>query len=195
MIADAKPKPILLLTGFEPFDSFDSNPSWEAADEVAKRLSGSVVALRLPVDYFESRRQLITAIADINPITCLCMGLAPFDEFRLEEVARKPKEFAGLRGKSFLRGTWPWVNTETILRSERIPYRRSHDAGQYVCESTYWSLLDFGGTYFQGMHMGFMHVPALSPLFPLRRTADIVYRIVNAYVSASLLQRQIRSTA
>jgi pyroglutamyl-peptidase len=188
-VSKGQPNPILLVTGFEPFASFDSNPSWDAAAEASTRLPESVAALRLPVDYFESRARLIAAIENLNPSACLCMGLAPTDEFRMEEVARKPKEFARLAGLPLMTGTWPWTNTLNALRSQDVPHRRSRDAGQYVCESTYWSLLDFGSRHSPEMHMGFLHVPAISKQFSLERTTQVVFAVISAYTSEILSQR------
>lgn len=195
---NTKHNPVLLLTGFEPFGRFASNPSWDAALAVSRRLRQSVVAVRLPVDYVKSRDRLLKAIVDIRPAACLCTGLAPHDEFRLEEIARKPREFADIVGKAQLKGTWPWRNTEKVLRALDVPNRRSRDAGQYVCESTYWSLLDHAASQRIRMHLGFLHVPADSPRFPTSKTTAVVLEVVSAYVSTYLSPKrreQVRGDA
>ena len=187
-----KGNPILLLTGFEPFGRFDENPSWIAAAEVRDRLNGSVKAVRPPVDHLESRRQLIAALEEIKPLACLCMGLVPSDEFRLEQLARKPRQFAGFVGEPKLTGTWPWSETEQVLQQHQILHRRSCDAGEYVCESTYWTLLDFASSHRAGMHAGFLHVPAICPRCPVQATTEVLYMVASAYCEMHLPMSEVR---
>jgi pyroglutamyl-peptidase len=178
----------LLLTGFEPFDRFDVNPSWEAARAVGDALGPAVVAVRLPVDYLPARERLIAALETHRPAACLCMGLAPSDEFRMELSARKPPQFDALPGEALLLCEWDWESTGKTLSSSGVPHRPSTDAGRYVCESTYWALLDFRRRTGRPARAGFLHVPAASALFPVDRTTACVRGVVEQFLGAARLR-------
>lgn len=166
----------LLITGFEPFRTFTVNPSWHAAEAVARGRS-DVRAERLPVDHRRARERLLEAIARHRPLDVLCMGLAAGDLFRLELLARKPAELADLAGPPVLHGRWPWRGAEAALRALGEPVRTSTDAGRYVCESTYWSLLHHAPS--AGVRRAaFLHVPALSGRFDQERISRAVVAMV-----------------
>src|SRR5689334_13984233 len=133
----------LLLTGFKPFAKFADNPSWEAARAVAEATGSTIAARRLAVDYHRAREQLLKILDQLRPRACLCMGLAAGDVFRLERVARKVPQFKELAGPDQLIGNWPWDSTAATLSRLQVPWRYSDDCGLYVCESTYWSLLQY----------------------------------------------------
>jgi pyroglutamyl-peptidase len=172
----------LLLTGFEPFDRFDVNPSWEAARAVADALGPAVVAVRLPVDYLPAREGLLAALDAHRPAACLCMGLTPSGDFRMEASARKPPQFDALPGEPLLGGEWDWEPTSRALLSLGVPHRPSTDAGRYVCESTYWALLDRRRRTGRPDRAGFLHVPAASPLFPVGRITPCVRGVVEQFL-------------
>jgi len=50
--------------------------------------------------------------------------------------------------------------------------------GQYVCESTFWALLDYAATHRPGMHAGFLHVPAISDVWLAERVVGVVWEVV-----------------
>ena len=168
----------LLVTGFEPFGRFATNPSWSAARALAERYAGRVVARLLPVDHAAAREDLWAFLEKYQPSACLCMGLAPWDEFRLEEQARQPAQFAALPGEAQYAGSWDWEPLAAKLQQLHVPHRRSRDAGQYVCESTYWSLLDFARRRGFPLRAGFLHVPAISPRFGEGEIVSIVLQAV-----------------
>jgi pyrrolidone-carboxylate peptidase len=68
----------------------------------------------------------------------------------------------------------------------------SEDAGQYVCESTYWSLLNYGYTKHGAAPLaskrpdfaGFLHVPPAAPALPLETIARAVDHVVRARIAA-----------
>ena len=176
----ALPSVDLLLTGFEPFMTFAVNPSWEAASVAAARFGPRVAAVRLPVEYQSAADRLLAAVDEHRPAAVLCMGLAPEDTFRFEQIARKPAAFATSPGAAVLTATWDWSTGEAVSRERGVRARRSIDAGQYVCESTLWYLLNARAA--SRRPLGFLHVPAISEAFPLERTIDHVQAIVAAYL-------------
>jgi len=172
------PHPQLLLTGFEPFDRFDVNPSWEAANVVAEEIGPLVAARRLAVDFRRARTELNAALDELRPNACLCMGLAAGDVFRVERVARKVPQFAHIPGPDESAGNWLWPSLPETLSKLAVPWRFSDDCGMYVCESTYWSLLQYSHKNGWPKRCGFLHVPAVSEIFPLTRTIGIIREVV-----------------
>lgn len=170
----------LLITGFEPFMTYTVNPSWVAAAAVAAAWPDRAAAVRLPVDYHAAAKRLLAAIEALRPAAVLCMGLAPENAFRFEQIARKPAAFASSPGPAVLTATWDWTTGDAVSRERSVPARRSIDAGQYVCESTLWCLLNAHAA--SGRPLGFLHVPAVSETFPLGRTVDHVRVLVEAYL-------------
>jgi pyrrolidone-carboxylate peptidase len=138
-----------LITGFEPFADHARNPSGEAAELLAD--TGAVTAV-LPVDFLAARSALIALLEAHRPHTCLCTGVCYDESYRMENCARKVAEFADLPGPDLLHGVWEF---------DAIPssFQRSNDAGLYVCESTYWSLLVFRELSGFPARAAFLHVP------------------------------------
>ena len=64
------------------------------------------------------------------------------------------------------------------MRRRRIFHRCFTDAGQYVCESTFWTLRDYRATQNPEMHAGFLHVPAINEVWPAERVVEVVREIV-----------------
>lgn len=175
-------RPTLLLTGFEPFRTFAVNPSWHAVDAVAHALRRrGVVAFRLPVDHARARSSLLSLLDAHRPRHVLCTGLAAGDIFRLELRARRPACFRELPGADEFAGRWPWRQSENVLARRGQPVRRSTDAGRFVCESTYWSLLSRRGP---AGFAAFLHVPALSPAFDQARITAGVDAVVRAFLAS-----------
>jgi pyroglutamyl-peptidase len=167
----------VLLTGFEPFGEFVVNSSWEASHLVGQQMAARVLVRRLPVDYLPARAKLATYLMRHKPIICLCTGLGP--EFAIERVARKPPQFSAIDGPDILEGAWPWSEIEDQVRNAVGSVRVSYDAGEYVCESTYWSLLAFRQHFGYPMYAAFLHVPPLSSGIPVELIATAVRNVIH----------------
>ena len=161
----------ILLTGFEPFAEFEINSSWQAVQELAREQTPKFFCECLPVDYHAARDQLIHLLDKHQPNICLCTGLAAGDTFRLEQQARKPSQFSKLKGADPYTGQWPWDETLQLFQTKGLPAYISEDAGQYVCEATYWTLLDFRDQYGYPEKAAFLHVPPLSEDWPVDKIA------------------------
>ena len=160
-----------LLTGFEPFANFQVNSSWQAVQLIAKENNPQIICECLPVDYHAARERLLCLLELHQPITCLCTGLAAGEKFRLERLARKPEQFEGLEGPLLLTGQWEWDKVMQSFQVKNLPAYFSEDAGQYVCESTYWTLLNFSCRYEFPINSAFLHVPPLSEDWPTEKIA------------------------
>jgi pyrrolidone-carboxylate peptidase len=65
------------------------------------------------------------------------------------------------------------------LAASGVEARESQDAGRYVCETTYWSLLTYDGASIPA-HAAFLHVPHESDEYPVTRIARGVASVVDA---------------
>jgi len=169
-----------LVTGFEPFGTHQTNSSWESLALLRARWPASIVTLRLPVDHQRAHLELRRALDALTPTAVLCTGLAPGDVYRIEHRARRHVSFGDV-GPELVLGRWPWLEMRAALESSGVVAVDSDDAGQYVCESTYWSLLSYAGP--APAYAGFLHVPPLSPEHPVERIATAVASVVDARFS------------
>ena len=161
----------ILLTGFEPFAEFKVNSSWQAVQKLASKRNPQFICECLPVDYHAARDQLIHLLESYQPYICLCTGLAAGDTFRLEQQARKPSQFSDLKGTDSYTGQWPWDEAMQSFQAKDLPAYFSEDAGRYVCESTYWTLLNFRDQHGYPEKSAFLHVPPLSENWPVDKIA------------------------
>jgi pyroglutamyl-peptidase len=171
------PKPLILLTGFEPFGGDRLNPSWE----VARALNGAVVSgarvesLCLPCRFGESLVLLRQALRQHRPGLVLCLGLAANRaELSLERVAinvddaripdnagQQPIDrpvvvgapaayFSRLPSKAIVQG----------LQALGLPAGVSQSAGTFVCNHVFFGLMHALRRRAQ-VRAGFMHLPLL----------------------------------
>jgi pyroglutamyl-peptidase len=168
-----------LVTGFEPFGEFSANSSWDAICALRQNWPSEIATLRLSVDHVAAHVDLRRALIELEPRAVLCMGLAR-SGFRIERCARRPRELALEPGADELKGQWPWQEMSEELARAAVDAKESWDAGQYVCESTYWSLLSFRASRGFPEFAAFLHVPPRSDEFPIERIARAVSAVVAA---------------
>ena len=135
-----------LVTGFEPFGEHRTNSSWDALERLRERWPRDVATRRLPVDHRAAHTALRRALDELAPTAVLCTGLAKGRVFRIETCARWPSQLGDLASASepaLARGRWPWDEMRRALEQSGVDVVESEDAGRYVCESTYWSLLTY----------------------------------------------------
>lgn len=164
---------MILLTGFEPFDGAETNPSWEAVSRVPDRVADhDVRRLRLPVVYGEAADLLRGEIARLRPELVISCGVAKGRQAVTPELVALNYRHARIpdnAGQSYAgepidpaapaaRMTrLPIHDLIDAVKAASIPCAVSFSAGAYVCNDVYWALLDaekdFG-------HRGlFIHVP------------------------------------
>lgn len=169
-------KPVLLLTGFDPFDGAASNPSWEAASALHGRSLGGhrVVARQLPTKFGASLRALRAAIRETVPALVVCTGVANGrDGLSLERVAinvddARIPDNAGAQpvdariaanGPAAYFTTLPVKAMLAALREHDIPAHVSQTAGTYVCNHVFYGLMH-ALRRSPRVRGGFIHVPA-----------------------------------
>jgi pyroglutamyl-peptidase len=166
----------VLLTGFEPFNGVDVNPSWEAA----RALDGwsgpgfQVVARELPCVFGRANLALFDAIDALQPDIVIAVGLAGGrHEISVERVALNVDDAnmpdnAGQQpvdatiadgGPAAYFSTLPIKAIVRALRLRGFPAGVSQTAGTFVCNHVFYGLMQ----HVQGRALkgGFIHVPFL----------------------------------
>jgi pyrrolidone-carboxylate peptidase len=169
-----------LVTGFEPFGEHRTNSSWDAIARLRPGWPDEIISLELPVDHRLAHDVLRRTLDERAPRVVLCTGLAKGNVFRVERSARRPS-LLGVAGElELLEGRWPWHEMHAALEQTGARVIASRDAGQYVCESTYWTLLAYAGSAPPPEFAAFLHVPHESADNPLDHIAAAIASVVQA---------------
>lgn len=166
----------VLLTGFEPFNGADLNPSWEAA----RALDGwsgpgfQVVARELPCVFGRANLALFDALDALQPDIVIALGQAGGrHELSVERVAINVDDAsipdnAGQQpvdatiadgGPAAYFSTLPIKAIVQALRLRGFPAGISQTAGTFVCNHVFYGLMQqAAGRTFKA---GFIHVPYL----------------------------------
>lgn len=193
---------MLLLTGFEPFDKWDTNPSWEIAQALdGATLNGvDVVARRLPVDWENSWPALLQAIEETRPRWILMLGQASIRPHlsveargrntcvpRPDNGGRLPaSELIEAGGPSDLTSTLPVEPIAAAIRDLGLPVQISEDAGGYLCNYALYKALAWASSTPARPEIGFIHVPNLpgaDPEMPGMPVEDMVAAVRSAIES------------
>lgn len=169
----------ILLTGFRPFSVYPVNSSWEAA-RLVKESDDAVTIKELTVDHTAAHVEIISAVQSLKPEILLLSGLADRGCVALETIARKPTALSFFEGPDVFAGRWPWKETMASLAASKIRFTVSEDAGQYVCESVYWSALNFRNLHGYPKFVGFVHVPLISEAWPVTGIAKALHVVLKA---------------
>jgi pyroglutamyl-peptidase len=168
-------RPVILLTGFEPFGGAASNPSWDAVQRVAANWSGTAKlhTARLPTAFATSGERLGALIDLLKPDIVLCVGLAQgraavtpeliainrIDARIPDNAGSQPRDASVVPGgPDGLFATLPVKAMVAAMRTAGVPASLSYSAGTFVCNSTFYALMHaLSGSQTRG---GFIHVPA-----------------------------------
>jgi pyroglutamyl-peptidase len=172
----AAPDPLLLVSGFGPFEAFELNPSGELARALAAEPPPGlrVRARVLPVSFERAPRVWDELLAELavgeRPALCLGLGVARKAGFRLErfggpalKLVDRP-DVDGRTAHAFSREGPALASSLDLVRLRSALVRRgvqdarvSRTAGGYVCERIYHHLLVRAGEL--GAPGLFVHVP------------------------------------
>jgi pyroglutamyl-peptidase len=173
-----KTKPVVLLTGFEPFGGESVNPSREIVNALDGTAIGGhrVVGAILPVAFAPTRSALDALLTQHRPVLVVALGQAGgCSEISLERVAinlidariadndgAQPIDEAVIDdapGAYF--STLPIKAIAAHLRELGIPAAASLSAGSFVCNQVFFVLAHLIATRHPGTRGGFVHVPWL----------------------------------
>ncbi len=146
--------PTLLLTSFDIWEPHHTtNASDDLIDELIFRnlLPANTHLLRkIPVDFQKAPQLVIHTIQTLQPNVVICCGMA-------EKRSRLTLE---------TRGHWQETHLHTSLDLPQIAQKLafseiSHDAGKFVCNYLYFSILKYLQERSFPSHCLFIHVPLL----------------------------------
>lgn len=165
----------ILVTGFEPFGSHHSNPSWDAVEALPEEIEGvQIVKRKLPVSFRRFSAPLEAAIEEERPDGLLCVGLAGGeDKVSVERVginlmeARIPDN-DGFQpfdtpirpdGDTAYFSTLPVKRMAKAVESRGIACCVSYSAGTFVCNAALYTGLYLSSRRYRFMKCCFIHVP------------------------------------
>lgn len=174
------PKPVALLTGFDPFGGDAQNPSWLAVQALhGRQLAGHrIVAAQLPTVFGDSLTVLQALLRQHRPALVVCVGLAAGRSgLSLERVAinvndARIADNAGAQpvdtavapdGPAAYFSSLPIKAMLLELQRAGVAAEVSQTAGTFVCNHVFYGLMHLLATQ-RGMRQvrgGFLHVPAL----------------------------------
>ena len=146
----------ILLTSFQTWLPHQkSNSSDDLLEEIANLnfLSHSLVFLRhLPVDIAQASDRTIIKINELQPDIIICCGMA-------ESRYQLSVESNACKGDTILKTS---LDLERLIEG-LVRTVISHDAGKFVCEGLYYSVLHHLQKTGMKKHGLFVHVPVLTP--------------------------------
>ena len=170
-------KRMVLVTGFEPFDGAEINPS----QEVARNLNGTVIAghtvvgALLPCVFGAAIPELQRLLRGHRPSLVICVGQAGgraaitpervainIDDARIPDNAgAQPVDRPVVRGgPAAYFSTLPVKAIVAALRAAGLPSEVSSTAGTFVCNHVFYGLMHVLRTQ-KGVRGGFIHLPFL----------------------------------
>ena len=185
-----RPRPTVLLTGFDPFGGEALNPSWLAVRALHGRqiLGHRVVAARLPTVFGQSSSVLAALIRQHKPSLVLCVGQAGGRQaISLERVAINVNDAriadntgaqpihtpVARSGPTAYFTSLPIKAMLLALQGEGIAAEVSQSAGTFVCNHVFYALMHqlATGRGLKKVRGGFVHVPYLpeqgTPCIPM----------------------------
>ena len=195
--------PIVLITGFEPFDIYEVNPSQLIAGELNGQIIDGVevVGIVVPVDFEESVENVTRAIDDYNPTLVINLGLdAKTQTIDVEKLSinlkryprtEKPLWFLprilDIGGPFFRKSTLPTKEIVVNLKTEDIPAKQSFFAGTYVCNAVFYKTLAYIDENELCSQSGFIHVPLLDSQDPDGMDLETMVDAVTIAIQTSLV--------
>ena len=177
----------ILLTGFTPFDGREINGSWVAAQQFSQAKK-----IEIPVVWGEPMLALRDAIEQDSPDIIISMGEGKEGFFTIETRAQNTRKHRIDNNNQYPNGdilkdgpsvVFASINAQEIrdqLVHQDIPIRVSHDAGQFLCEETLYSLEILKQETPELETVIFVHLPPFG--------TSLEYRGINRSVDESLLQ-------
>jgi pyroglutamyl-peptidase len=182
---------LLLATGFEPFGGQEINESWLVAQSLQGKYSNNteLVAEQLPVAWRKATVKLHELIRKYKPAAVISFGQSSTAAVRLETTARNQRaklpDNEGVTPELLkiytpapftLTTGLPLREIEKRLTAAGIPVVVSQDAGAYLCNETFYTLM-FDPGLDETMHVprGFIHVPPLNTVVRREDGASMIF--------------------
>lgn len=167
----------IVVTGFEPFNNDEENPTQEVIRLLPKSIKGHMITgLELPVVYKESFSILEKSLLDLKPEIVICLGLASGRKGITPERIAVNMNNASITdnnglllqdqtiidsGENAYFSQLPLNNMITVLKEKHIDCSISNSAGLYVCNDIMYRLLHYTNKNKLDIKAGFIHVPLM----------------------------------
>lgn len=184
-----------LFTGFEPFDGADTNPTQDLVRLLDSKHRGVWSTQVLPTAYRRSAESVTDSLRRLRPRWVLMTGLnASARHLRYEQVAlnsnhaSKPDNDGELRLNRRIResgpvGYWnglPFETMSAVAQDFGETLELSRDAGGFVCNHVFFTVMDLITSELPTTKAGFVHVPPLDEE-RLQRVASIMESWADAF--------------
>lgn len=166
-----------LLTGYEPFNDYSSNPS----QQIAERLDGEtiseteVIGEVLPVQFEHTNERLFELIDEHDPEIVISLGLAPGRAaINIERIGINVNSAVGIPDNTGTEpinepimsdgidahfATLPVPEIVQVLIDAGIPARVSNTAGTHLCNNALYSVREYANQNDLDIDSGFIHLP------------------------------------
>jgi len=186
----------VLLTAFEPYLDVKVNSSWEALKDWDKRVldEAELRVIKMPVVYGQVKNRLVKALERYRPSIVIAFGQYPYrrSEILLENIAVNVNysEAPDNRGKMprgnpvvkegplALATKLPLIKVLNRLKKKHIRVKLSYSAGTYLCNHQFYHIMYLAAKYRFIKQAGFVHLPALSDIMPLRKMQSACEQVV-----------------
>ena len=191
----------VLLTAFEPYDTWEQNSSWEALVAFLhyRGLPNGVTTRRYPVDLTQLQSRLEKDLV-IGFDAVLHLGQAPgISRVQLEAIAVNVAGMTEAAGDFFgplvpngpvaYRTKFPLDHWNLELRSSGIPCSVSFHAGTYLCNAAMYLTHHWHEVHHRSCSIGFVHLPLTPeqvlhsrrdlPSMPREQSGEAIGRLLN----------------
>ncbi|HZZ92118.1 MAG TPA: pyroglutamyl-peptidase I [Usitatibacter sp.] len=167
--------PPVLVTGFEPFDGDDANPSWDVCTRLPREVAGlRIETCRVPCEFRRAIEVVAAAIETHEPSLVLCLGLASgrthmgvervainCDDARIPDNAgvQPMDQPVAAKGPPAYFATVPVKAMVAAMHERGVPAEVSNSAGTFVCNHLMYGVLHFLAASGMATRAGFIHVP------------------------------------
>ncbi len=165
---------LVLMSGFEPFGIYDTNPSYEALIPLHEQLISSldIRIIEIPVTWESGWTSLLDEIDDLNPDVVVGTGVAGSDAMRFETLARneasgKDEDDVTLSGEPVVEGgpatipaEMPVSQMSDAMEDGGFDTMISDNAGDFLCNHVFYNLMyHVDNSDDPPVAAGFIHVP------------------------------------
>ncbi|UCE95578.1 MAG: pyroglutamyl-peptidase I [Candidatus Bathyarchaeota archaeon] len=205
---------VVVLTGFEPYDDFLVNPSWEAVKAFGNEKAGlyNVKVFKIPLIYKEIKPTITRIIDDESLGALISFGQSYRPVISLEKVAINYADLTeaavlyncGTRPKDeILEPNAPIAYSTKLsirkilnqLRKSNIPAEISYSAGTFGCNQLFYNMMHKLGSERLDIPAGFIHVPSLpSQVAKLQREKNLKLPSMNLETTIKAIKIVIETT-